>query len=127
MKGLQVRYRPSDPEWNPHQPQVPVDENGNWLSYPDYFCKGWTRVYPFHAVMVIDGMRTGRSSKVVVLKDTATDKRYPMFVADLVKGVQQGTLGVSFDEGEGVGKISAWWTASKKGANYGIKSIPAPH
>lgn len=113
-----------EPEWNPRQPQMPVDADGNWISYPGYGQKGWETVHqPFHAVMEIDGMRTGRSSKVVVLRDINTDKSYPMFVADLVRGIQSGLLGVEFDDGSGTGKINAWWTGSKRGANYGIKAV----
>jgi hypothetical protein len=60
-------------------------------------------------------MRTGRSSKVIILVDDM-GKRYPMFVADLVKGIQEGTLEIA------AGQITATWTASKRGANYGIRS-----
>jgi len=102
--------------WNPKAPEVPVDIDGNWLSYPDYNHKGWLTVTPFHATLTVDSMRTGRSSKVIILTDD-NDRRYPMFVADLVKGIQDGTLDVA------AGALTATWTASKRGANYGIRSI----
>lgn len=106
------------PEWNPNKPQMPVDKDGNWLSYPTYNQVGWETVYqPFFAELEIDGMRTGRSSKVVVLKERATGKFYPMFVADLVKGIQHGHFTVAG------GVISGYWTGSKRGANYGIKAV----
>ena len=107
-----------EPDWNPHRPQMPVDKDGNWISYPTYNQVGWETVsQPFYAEFEIDGMRTGRSSKVVVLKDIHTGKTYPMFVADLVKGIQHGHFTVAG------AVISGYWTGSKRGANYGIKAV----
>jgi hypothetical protein len=108
------------PEWNPRRPQVPVDEHGNWLAYPDWRHKGWEPVRPFHAIMEIDGMETGRSAKRVILKDE-NGKKYPMFVSDLIKGIQMGTFQVSSNT-DSPGRIEAWWTASKRGSNYGIQA-----
>ena len=111
--------------WNPDKPEVPVDKNGNWLAYPDYRQETWEPVRPFFAVMTIDGMETGRSAKRVILKDDK-GKKYPMFVSDLIDGIKKGTFDVFSEigggsDGEG-GRISSWWTASKRGANYGIKA-----
>ena len=109
------------PEWNPNKPQMPVDKDGNWLSYPTYSQVGWETVYqPFFAEFEVDSMRTGRSSKVVVLRDVHTEKTYPMFVADLVKGIQNGDFSVESGEG---GRLIGYWTGSKRGANYGIKAV----
>lgn len=108
--------------WNPHIPEVPVDDNGNWLSYPSYLHKGWETVpQPFYAEFEIDGMHVGRSAKNVILKDVNTGKTYPMFIADLVKGIQNGDF--TIEQHAGTGRISGWWTGSKRGANYGIKAI----
>lgn len=109
-----------EPTWNPRRPQVPVDANGNWLAYPDWKHTGWEPVRPFYARMTIDGMETGRSAKRVILKDEK-GRKYPMFVADLVKGIQKGTFEVHTTL-DGSGIIEAWWTASKRGANYGIQA-----
>lgn len=110
--------------WNPAVPEVPVDNNGNWMDYPGYNQRGWLKIHqPFYATMTIDGMRTGRSSKKVILVD---DKgvSYPMFVADLVKGIKNGSLEISTSENPKVGgMLTAWWTGSKMGANYGIRSV----
>lgn len=106
--------------WSPRRPQVPVDDDGNWLAYPDWRCKTWEPVRPFYAQMTIAGMESGRSAKRVILKD-AEGKTYPMFVADLVKGIQNGTFEVH-TQLEGPGIIEAWWTAAKRGANYGIQA-----
>lgn len=112
----------SNPEWNPHRPQMPVDKDGNWISYPGYGHLGWQEIIePFYAEFVIDGMRTGRSSKVVILKDVKSGFSAPMFVADLVKGIQNGEFTVE-QRADG-GRIIGWWTGSKRGANYGIKAV----
>lgn len=115
-----MRY---DKVWNPKLPEMPVDADGNWLSYPGTWNHDtWEVIHqPFWAVMRIDGMRTGRSSKVVILEDIETKKSYPMFVADLVKGIREGALSVMSGDGEGY--LSANWTGSKRGANYGIKAV----
>lgn len=114
--------RYSERTWNPNLPEVPVDSQGNWLSYPSYGHQQWETVFqPFYATMKIDGMRTGRSSKVVILVDVDTKKTYPMFIADLVKIIQQGAVDIISKDGEGY--LTAHWTASKRGANYGIKAV----
>lgn len=88
------------------------------MAYPGWDQGGWEAVKPFYARMTIDGMETGRSAKRVILVDE-NGRKYPMFVADLVKGIQKGTFEVHTTlDGEGI--IEAWWTASKRGSNYGI-------
>jgi hypothetical protein len=106
-----------NPVWDAKNPKVPVDQHGNWLSYPTYQHTHWETVQPFFAVLEMDGMQTGRSSKLFILKDVETGKEYPMFVADLMRGIQDKALRVHD------GKLSAMWTASKRGANYGIKAL----
>lgn len=109
------------PTWDAKRPLVPVDKDGNWLHYPSYEHSDWEDVKPFWAVLRVDGLRTGRSAKYLILEDTVTNKQYPMFVSDLVKGIQQGALDVDGNGGEGY--LTALWTASKRGANYGIKAV----
>lgn len=107
-------------DWNPHLPEMPVDEKGNWMDYPYGWPKlaRWETVHqPFYAEFTINGMRTGRSSKKVILEDTRTGKFYPMFVGDMVKGIQEGNFLVAG------GIIKGYWTGSKRGANYGIKAV----
>lgn len=105
-------------DWNPNKPKVPVDKDGNWLSYPDHWMThAWEEVTPFFAVMSISKLHSGRSAKHLILEDTATGKTYPMFIGDLVKGIKNCTLRVS------EGNLSAIWTGSKMGTNYGIRSI----
>jgi hypothetical protein len=111
-------------DWNPNLPMMPVDKDGNWLDYPHGYPRvdHWEPVHqPFWAVMRIDGMRTGRSSKKVILEDIKTKRRYPMFVADLVKSIQNGLVDVKSADGDGY--LTALWTGSKRGANYGIKAV----
>jgi hypothetical protein len=106
-----MNHRP----WDSNAPEVPVDKNGNWISYPDYRSE-WKSVIPWRDEFVIDHMETGRSSKIVVLRSTFTDQTYPMFIADLVKFIQDS------DRIED-GVLSGIWTACKRGMNYGIKEI----
>jgi hypothetical protein len=114
-----MRY---DKVWNPNLPEMPVDKDGNWLSYPDYGQVGWEAVHqPFFATLKIEGMESGRSAKRVILRDINTEKKYPMFVADLIKCIQSGAVSVLGD-GEN-GYLTANWTGSKRGANYGIKAV----
>lgn len=103
--------------WDAKNPSVPVDEDGNWLHYPDYCLAQWQTVTPFFDALEVAGMQTGRSSKIVILKDPISGKTYPMFVADLVKGIIEKSLTIRD------GKIAAIWTASKRGKNYGIKTV----
>ena len=92
------------------------------MSYPGYEQAGWEAVFqPFYAEFVIDGMQTGRSSKLVILKDIGSGKKYPMFVSDLVKGVQNGDF--TLEQRKDGGRLIGWWTGSKRGANYGIKAV----
>ena len=114
--------RTANRNWNPNLPEMPVDENGNWIDWAGYSHARWETVHqPFPASFEIDGMRTGRSSKKVILKDVETGRLYPMFVSDLVKGVQQGDFELSYENG--AGRLSGLWTGSKRGANYGIKAV----
>lgn len=111
-----------EPDWNPKRPQMPVDKDGNWLDYAGYGHVGWETIHqPFYAEFEIDGMRTGRSSKKVILRDLVSGKLYPMFIADLVKGIANGEFTVV--QTELGGRIMGWWTGSKRGANYGIKAV----
>jgi hypothetical protein len=118
----------NQPVWNPKIPEVPVDKDGNWLNFPSTWNGGgWEKVLqPFYAVMEIDGMRTGRSSKIVILKDVETGKTYPMFVSDLVDGIAKGNFEIRPATPTEGGRIVAYWTGSKRGANYGIKAVPKP-
>jgi hypothetical protein len=109
------------PDWNPKAPEMPVDNKGNVLHYPaSYHMKdggGWvTWQMPWYAELILDGSTSGRSAKYLNLVDD-DGKNYPMFVTDLVQGIQKGTLEVSG------GKFKGWWTGSKRGANYGIKTV----
>ena len=103
------------PTWNPQAPEVPVDKNGNWMQYPGYDAT-YVPVDPFYSAMYVDGMYSGRSAKGVILKDE-TGKKYPMFIADLVKALQNPDMFMS------MGTMRGYWAATKRGANYGVKFV----
>lgn len=107
----------NEPAWDRHHPQVPVDDDGNMLHYPHYRNDKWEHLYPFYAEMKIDGMTSGRSAKYLNLRDQATGRTYPMFVSDIVAGINSGLLTIKDTV------LYAWWGAAKKGANYGIKPV----
>lgn len=94
---------------------VPVDKNGNWLSYGGYGYELW-EVEPFRAVMAIDHIYSGRSAKGLVLVDIATKKTYQMFMTDFVKAVKELTIS------RGVFP-SLLWVPQKRGMNYGIRPL----
>lgn len=106
------------PVWNPKEPVVPVDKSGNWQSY-DGYADRWEKVEPFLAELEIVEMYSGRSAKGIILADPVSAVQYPMFIGDLVAYIKNGGLISN-------GTICSWWTASKRGQNYGIKPIPAP-
>ncbi|QNJ56923.1 hypothetical protein SEA_REINDEER_132 [Mycobacterium phage Reindeer] len=114
--------------------EAPFDQNGNMISYPGEIT-GWewylddegnqryrairaemTPMEPFYGEMRVVGIETGRSAKRLVLEDINTGKTYPLFVADIVKLLQDaGTV------------LTGTWGASKRGQNYGIKRVaPGP-
>lgn len=102
--------------WNPQRPAVPVDEQGNWLGYgQDWRTKGWIEILqPFYATMTIDRMYAGRSAKGIILKDEGGTE-YPLFIKDFVDLAKNGTVSN--------GKITGFWTASKRGNNYGVRFV----
>lgn len=105
--------------------QVPVDDEGNWLSYDGGFYSHkanrfmydlYTTDITFRAHMEIDGMYAGRSAKGLTVKDLYTGKEYNMFISDFINTVKHVTIqnGVYHP---------MLWTASKRGSNYGIKPV----
>src|SRR5262245_22339486 len=93
--------------------EAPFDKDGNMVSWPGDMT-GWENyihadgekryrairaelapVEPFYAEMRVVGMETGRSAKRLVLEDVNTGKTYPLFVADIVKLLQQNNTVLS--------------------------------
>lgn len=107
--------------WNPQLPEMPVGDNGDVLHYPErYLMKNggrWETWHnPWYGELRIDGMTNGRSAKYLNLVD-ANGRKYPMFISDLVAGINNGTLTIE------AGVLSGYWTGSKRGSNYGIKTV----
>lgn len=96
--------------------QIPFDENGNMREYPNHYGDTfWRDNDPFHADMQVIGYERGRSAVRVILKDS-TERKWPMFISDLVDLIKTSDI---LD-----GKVSGQWVGTKKGQNYGIKRIP---
>ena len=117
---------PMSRTWNAKRPEVPVDRDGNWLHYPQRqyayvdgkytsFDIEWKVVEPFWAHLEVVTLNTGRSAKYVTVKDVDRRITYPMFVSDLIDVIRYAKVEN--------GRISALWTASKRGQNYGIKVV----
>ena len=93
--------------------RVPVDKNGNWLSY-DGWCEGWDTNVKFSAQMEVVSLYSGRSAKGAVVKDVDTDKKYQVFMTDFIDAVRGHQVAYG---------VFPWmeWEACKRGANYGIR------
>lgn len=77
----------------------------------------WRDNLPFHAMLQIDHIRTGRSAKYIILKpyNSPLDQRtWPMFVSDLIDAACLGRILM-----EGV--IQGPFMVAKRGENYGLR------
>ncbi|GAA0719330.1 hypothetical protein Drose_05655 [Dactylosporangium roseum] len=99
---------------------VPYDADGNLLHYADRWQDAqWRANEPFLAVMALDGMRSGRSAKYVLLNDSS-GRSYPMFVADLLDLLRRSNTGIRDGRTE-----AETWIVRKRGRNYGVALAPA--
>jgi hypothetical protein len=96
--------------------RVPIDKDGNWLSYDAWNDGGYDTNVTFEAHMEITGMYTGRSAKGLKVTDLNTGRDYHMFVSDFIKTVPLVTIVMGCYP-----KMT--WTVSKRGSNYGIKPV----
>jgi hypothetical protein len=97
--------------------QIPFDKQGKLLSYPDREVE-WKDNFTFGADIVYEGYGRGRSSAVIYMRDTYTQKVYPMFLTtfdDLMKS-NRATI-----RPDGSIKFTGQWTFCKKGQNYALK------
>lgn len=105
----------------------PVDDQGNLLHYPEptyivrdgHYIKSeivWADNKPFVATLTLQTSQRGRSAAYFMWKDTATNKTYPMFMADMLDLVLQKTI-VN-------GVVVGLWQVRKRGQNYGIALAP---
>ncbi|GAA3247869.1 hypothetical protein ACFO1B_38980 [Dactylosporangium siamense] len=104
--------------------EVPYDKRGNLLFYVEG-SRGYSYldddayVVPysmrpnvaFTATLTLDSMRTGRSAKYLVWRDTG-GHHYPMFISDLTTMLPLVTVSR--------GVVSGTWIVRKKGQNFGI-------
>lgn len=72
----------------------------------------WRDWFTFDATLELDSVRSGNSAKYLVVVDRATDKRYVLFVADLVAAARTTTITN--------GRITGRWGFCKRGQNYGV-------
>lgn len=105
--------------WNPLSPEVPVDSNGNWLSYPSYRNTVYEYAPNFSDTLKVIGYSRGRSSVTIDLQGS-DGKKYSMFISDFMD-IMTGGIATITSTPDGV-YFGATWQACKKGGNYGIKA-----
>lgn len=97
--------------------KVPFDDKGNLLHYATerYGPSGdnWLDNQPFQAELEIDSMRSGRSAKYVIWKDRFSDRRFPMFLVDLLELIKLATV----SQGR---TPNLTWVVRKRGQNFGL-------
>lgn len=101
------------PAWNPNHPEVPFDVHGNLMHYAGYGAV-WRLGDEFKAVLSIDSMERGRSAAFFWMLDSATGRKYCMFMADMFEVMKNYSLVHG-------NTPNLTWTYSKRGQNYGIK------
>lgn len=79
----------------------------------------WRPNYTFPATMRFTGMTRGRSAARFCITDVESGVEYEMFMSEALDLLKTLTMKDGIIEG--------WWTFCKRGANYGIRSIPKPN
>lgn len=113
---------------------VPFDGKGNMVSYPvirrEYREDSQGRLVchildpvleplePFFATMRVVDLERGQSAARFTLQDIATEKRYPLFLIDMLH-ILTGPVASSQNEF----RVYALWTPVKRGQNYGITRV----
>jgi hypothetical protein len=75
----------------------------------------WKDKFEWEGVLTLEGMTRGRSAARFIWRDYK-DRKFEMFMADMVELVKSGACIEN-------GCCGAKWTFTKKGANYGIKVV----
>jgi len=108
--------------------QIPFDDQGNLLSYPERSCvrdleTGKTRVsdvylrdnYVFKATMTYHDFDNGYRSAHRIIWMDEEGHTYPMFISRFGEALQiQGMYG---------NQMMGWWTFVKQGQNYSIRAV----
>ena len=70
--------------------------------------------FEFEATLKLGDMHTGRSAKWVHFEDPRTRRKFPMFIAEVLKLVREGVA-------QPGGIVDGRFRAVKRGQNYGIE------
>jgi len=101
--------------------KAPYDSDGNLAHYAgDGYMIRWRNNEPFHATLSIDGARSGRSAKYVILSSPQggpDTPMFPMFVTELIETMRLCPLIRH-------GIIDGRWIVCKRGRNYGLRYWP---
>jgi hypothetical protein len=102
--------------WDRNRPVVPVDSNGNMVSYPYRFSSTsyWGVVLPFRSRMQYVDYTHGRSAMNFTLRSIEYGFTYPVPLGDFMWLVENDVLtkGLTYDHE---------WYAKKQGSNYMLK------
>jgi len=109
--------------------RIPFDTSDNQLHYagreppanpdPDDVDKDvtWKKNCQFHDTLKVEGMYSGQTAKYLRVVSTTTGHHYTMFVRDVIDVLLHATV----DKGE----MTATWTFTKRGANFGVAVLEA--
>lgn len=97
--------------------KIPFDEKGNMREYAGYGVTEWRDNTPFKADLQVCDYERGRSAVRVIMEDTISGARYPVFISDFLDIVKHDHFAF--------GGIDATWVGGKKGQNYGLKLAAA--
>lgn len=112
-KKNSLKEVPFEESWR-YEGNDKISEGWHMTSYPTgYKMTDWRPNEPFEATFELIGQSRGRSSALFNWRDVESGTEYPMFMSSLLDLIQNSNL---LD-----GKVSGWWIAVKKGANYGIE------
>lgn len=110
--------------------KVPFDFEGNQLHYPGTLWdrnkdggRGgnaeciWKENQAFTDTLKVEGMHAGQSAKYLTVVSTTTGHHYTVFVRDVIDVLLNATVNK--------GEMTATWTFTKRGANYGVAVLEA--
>lgn len=104
-----------EPKWNPNLPKAPFI--GNVMqTYGRYGKIEWRSIPNFVAQMEVVDYERGMRAAVYILRDRATDTRYPLQFASMFDLVTKSAV-------DGGVTYPLEWKVVKRGANYSIAPV----
>lgn len=95
------------------QDETPAPGKGRTPHGPE-----WRPIKEFTTAIRYDGYARGRSAAYFLWRDTNSNARYPMFLADIDDMIRSGMLTGTL--------VAGRFTVVKRGQNYGIRYVGRP-